>query len=119
MAPTIVFDPAGRLKLVTGSAGGSRIIPYVLKTIIGVIDWELDAQSVVSLPNVSSTGGMLDVEAPPFNWRTALFRAGEAYPAIRLSIGLAPLGQSARFTTLTSGTQTIADPRREGTAAGD
>lgn len=130
MAPTIVLDPAGRLKLVSGSAGGSRIISYVLKTIIGVIDWQLDAQSAVSALNISSTGGVLELEAPPFSWRNALLRSREAYPAIRLSIGLAPLGQSPRFAVLTSGTQTIvkrpdnwleggADHRREGTAAGD
>ncbi len=130
MAPTIIFDPAGQLRLVTGSAGGSRIIPYVLKSIIGVIDWQLDAQSAVSAPNFASTGGALELEAPPFSWRNAFLRSREAYTAIRISISLAPLGQSPRFATLTSGTQTIAkrsdgrleggaDHRRESVAAGD
>ena len=49
MAPTIVLDASGNLRLVTGSPGGARIIPYVLKVLIGVIDWELDAQAAVEL----------------------------------------------------------------------
>lgn len=130
MAPTIVLDPAGQLRLVTGSAGGSRIIPYVLKVIIGIVDWNLDVQSSISMLNLSTTGGPLELEVPPFTLRNLLTRSGDAYPAIRLSIGLAPLGQSTRFATLTSGTQAIvrwpsgqleggADHRREGLAAGD
>ncbi len=130
MTPTIVFDPEGGLRLVTGSSGGSRIIPYVLKVVIGVIDWNLNAQAAVSLPNFSTTGGQLEIEAPPFTWANAMFHSGEAHRAIRTAIGLAPLGESAAFATLTSGTQAIvrlpdgtlqggADPRREGVAIGD
>ena len=45
MAPTMVFDDGGRLRLVVGSPGGSRIICYVAKTLVAVIDWKLDLQS--------------------------------------------------------------------------
>ena len=49
MTPTIVLDPQGQLRLVTGSPGGSRISPYVVKTLICVLDWRLDAQAAVTL----------------------------------------------------------------------
>ena len=39
MSPVIVFDKSGAPFLVIGSAGGSRIIGYVLQRIISVIDW--------------------------------------------------------------------------------
>ena len=35
MAPTMIFDPAGRLMAVLGSPGGPRIPLYVAKTVIG------------------------------------------------------------------------------------
>lgn len=38
MSPTFVFDPEGKLKVVTGSPGGSRIITTTLQIIMNVID---------------------------------------------------------------------------------
>ena len=49
MAPTIVFDEQGRPWAVLGSPGGSRIILYVVKTLVALIDWKLDAQQAASL----------------------------------------------------------------------
>src|SRR6185312_159461 len=43
MAPTIVLDAAGRVRAVLGSPGGGRIIQYVLKALVALIDWEMDA----------------------------------------------------------------------------
>jgi gamma-glutamyltranspeptidase/glutathione hydrolase len=57
MAPTIVFDDAGKPWAVLGSPGGSRIILYVVKTLVALIDWKLDAQAAVSLMNFGSRGG--------------------------------------------------------------
>ena len=54
MAPTMVFNGNGSLKLVVGSPGGSRIINYVAKTILGVIDYKLDPQLAINLPNVTN-----------------------------------------------------------------
>ena len=44
MSPTIVFDEHGRVKIVTGSPGGSRIIGYTAQSIINIIDFGLDPQ---------------------------------------------------------------------------
>ena len=56
MAPTLVFDarrwPArarGPLYAVLGSPGGSVIIQFVVKTIVGMLDWDLDPQQAVSM----------------------------------------------------------------------
>jgi gamma-glutamyltranspeptidase len=53
MSPTLVFDRAadgarGDLTQVVGSPGGSVIIQFVLKSLIGVLDWGLDPQQAVS-----------------------------------------------------------------------
>ncbi len=62
MAPTILFDEAGRVKAVLGSPGGSRIILYVVKALIALIDWELDAQAAAALVNFGSRGGAFEIE---------------------------------------------------------
>ena len=54
MAPTLVFKTAadgtrGDFYMGTGSPGGSTIIQYVVKTLVGVLDWGLDAQQATSL----------------------------------------------------------------------
>ncbi len=115
MAPTMVFDQKGRLVMVTGSPGGSRIIGYVAGSIIAVLDWKLNAQAATDLPRVLSRNGPAEVEkgAP-----TALIEA------------LRALGHKVRLARMTSGLHIIrrlpdgrleggADPRREGIALGD
>ena len=45
MAPTIVFDEEGKPWAALGSPGGSHIILYVVKTLVALIDWKMDAQA--------------------------------------------------------------------------
>src|SRR5262249_14792158 len=61
MAPTLVFDRDGKLVMTVGSPGGSAIINYVVKTIVGVLDWKLDIQQAIALPNVGSRGGATEL----------------------------------------------------------
>jgi gamma-glutamyltranspeptidase len=43
MAPTLVFSRAsGELVASLGSPGGSQIIGYVNKALVGLLDWQLD-----------------------------------------------------------------------------
>src|SRR5690606_30660929 len=56
ISPIVAFDSEGKLFATLGSPGGNRIILYVVKALIGLIDWELDAQAAVDLPNFGSTG---------------------------------------------------------------
>ena len=54
MAPTLVFAQAndgsmGDFVMGTGSPGGATIIQYVTKTLVGVLDWGLNAQQATSM----------------------------------------------------------------------
>jgi gamma-glutamyltranspeptidase/glutathione hydrolase len=115
MAPTLVFDRDGRLLMTVGSPGGSAIINYVVKTIVGVLDWGMDMQQAISLANVGSRGGPTELE--------------KGTEAEALKPALEAMGHQVSVTTFTSGAQGIhmgagglvggADPRREGVARGD
>jgi len=116
MAPTIVFDREGRVLAALGSPGGARIPLYVVKTLVALLDWRLDAAAAAALENFGSRGGSLEIE---LGWRTI-------WHALRL----AALGHTIETDFLTSGTHVIvrrpdgmieggADPRREGVALGD
>ncbi len=114
MAPTMVFDADGGLRLITGSAGGSRIIGYVARTITGVLDNELSPQDAAALPHVVNRDGATEIEDGP--------------GAPRLRRALEALGHTVDLAPMTSGTHSIgmrdhlleggADPRREGIAVG-
>jgi gamma-glutamyltranspeptidase/glutathione hydrolase len=116
MAPTIVFDPSGRVFAVLGSPGGSRIPLYVVKALIGLIDWRLDAQSALDLPNFGSRNGPLELEKEVTGLLTRLamerrghdIRLGGMNSGIHLVVRRGP-------GRLEGG----ADPRREGLARGD
>jgi gamma-glutamyltranspeptidase/glutathione hydrolase len=62
MSPTVVFAPDGKLRLVIGAAGGATIPAQVAKAIIGVIDWQLSAQSAIALPVLFVQGETVIVE---------------------------------------------------------
>jgi gamma-glutamyltranspeptidase/glutathione hydrolase len=52
MAPTLIFNAhTGDLEAAIGSPGGSAIIQYVTKTVLGLVDWGLDIQQAINLPN--------------------------------------------------------------------
>ena len=115
MAPTLVFDRDGRLKMALGSPGGLAIINFVAKTLVATLDWGMDIQQAISAPNFGSTNG------PTFLERGT--------PIEALGDALAERGHVLNFARLTSGLHGIervpggwrggADPRREGIAAGD
>ena len=62
MSPTIVFDRDGTFVLATGSPGGSSIIAYTAKTLVGMLDWGLTPQQAIELPNVVARGDIVRVE---------------------------------------------------------
>lgn len=115
MAPTIVFDGKGEVEAVIGSPGGSRIIYYVTKTLIGMIDLELDPQAAAALPNFGSQGGPVDLELA---WRSV----GNAFRLKRLGHAINPdlLNSGIHVVARRNGRlEGAADPRREGVALGD
>jgi gamma-glutamyltranspeptidase/glutathione hydrolase len=121
MAPTLIFELAtGRLIATLGSPGGSRIINYVGKTIVGVLDWSLDIQQAIALPNFGSRNGPTEVEAGKVSSDLieALRERGHDVRAIAMTSGLQGIVRGTR----SDGTRVWiggADPRRDGVALGD
>ena len=62
MSPTLVFDGSGSLIMAVGSPGGSRIIGYVVKTLIAVLDWGMDMDAAIDAPNFVTLNGPTDLE---------------------------------------------------------
>ena len=115
MSPTIVYGPDGKVVLAVGSAGGKRIIMHVTKTLIGVLDWGLDAKHAIALPNLF------------FGREGVLIEDNEAGQAIAAK--MQPFGYSFTPTDLGSklnaiertaeGMRGAADPRGPGSSAVD
>jgi gamma-glutamyltranspeptidase/glutathione hydrolase len=116
MTPTLVFDRAdGRLQLNAGSVGGALIIHYTAKAVIASLDWGLDAQQAVALPNFGSLNGPTLLERGRFPAATvdALKARGHEVQEIELTSGLQVLQRTR------DGWFGGADPRREGIVRGD
>ena len=56
MAPVIVLDSKGRPFAALGSPGGSGILIYNAKTLVGLLDWHLTLQQAIDLPNLFARG---------------------------------------------------------------
>jgi gamma-glutamyltranspeptidase / glutathione hydrolase len=134
MAPTIVFAKApdgsrGDFVMATGSPGGAAIIQFVVKTVVGALDWKLDAQQATALTNFGSSNSPttgVGGENPSID----VSNNGLNDPLLN---GLRALGHTVSFAAQSSGVSTIirtqtnggpsltggADPRREGLVLGD
>jgi gamma-glutamyltranspeptidase/glutathione hydrolase len=88
----------------------------VVKALVGLIDWGLDAQRAADLPTFGSRNGPLEIES------------GEE--GAGLAARMTALGHRITMATMTSGLNIIVrkadgrleggtDPRREGAAVGD
>ena len=129
MAPTLIFEKSGAgrgpLFATLGSPGGAVIIQFVVKSVVGIIDWGMDPQQTV---------GMVDFGAA----NTPKTNVGGEHPNIDpadngdhdpLVQGLRKLGHQVDLADQSSGLSAIvrgspgwtggADPRREGLVMGD
>ena len=114
MSPTIVMKN-NKPYLVVGSPGGSRIIGYVAKTLIAHLEWGMDIQQAINLPNMLNRFGTYDLE--------------KGTEAETYAKALTDMGFKVSVQDLNSGVQGIvvekdgllggADPRREGLVLGD
>lgn len=121
MAPTLVFDrKSGELLATVGSPGGSQIIEYVSKSLVAMLDWKLDPQAAISLPNFGSRNGATELETGMFSpsLKQALKDKGHALSEIDMTSGIQAIVRTrdAQGKVSLSGG---ADPRREGEAVGD
>lgn len=116
MTPTLVFRrDTGEFVASVGSPGGAAIIHYTAKTLLGMLEWGLDAQRAIDLPNFVNYNG------------PSVLESGRFPPATLAA--LRARGHEVREGELTSGLQAIqrlpggglfggADPRREGVVMG-
>ena len=114
MAPTIVFrkdEPS----LVVGSPGGSMIINYVAKALVGTLDWRLDLQAAIELPNFGSRNGptLIEQRSKYEALAPALLQRGHQVETIVLTSGLHGIER------IRGGWRGGADPRRDGAVKGD
>lgn len=115
MSPTFVFDDKNNLIIALGSPGGPRITQFIVKTLVAMLDWNLDIQSAISLPNFAVIANRLELED-----RTEL---------VKLKKQLEKLNHQVVLTDITSGINGIAinnhellggaDPRRNGYVASE
>lgn len=115
MAPTMVFDPQGALRVVLGSPGGARIIGYVAQTLVAILDWAMDPQAAIDLPRVVTVGQGAELEAGTEAERLAPLLEARGH---RVTVRALPSGLQAIVITA-RGLEGGADPRREGVALGD
>ena len=52
MTPTMVFDTEGKIKLVTGTPGGGRIINVILQVLVNVIDYDMNIAEATHRPRI-------------------------------------------------------------------
>lgn len=131
MAPTLVFDAPtdaeerGDLKMVVGSPGGSVIIQFVVKTLVGLNDWGMDPQQAVSMVDFGAANTpATNVGGEHPNIDTA--DNGDNDPLVQ---GLRAKGHDVDLDDQSSGLSALvrtddgwsggADPRREGIVLGD
>ncbi|MCG2588753.1 gamma-glutamyltransferase [Rhodohalobacter sulfatireducens] len=116
MAPTLVFDgETGEFLASVGSPGGTSIIHYTAKAIVGMYEWDLNAQKAIDLPNFGNYNGPSVLEENRF--------------PDNLINELEAMGHEIIIRPMTSGIHAIqktdkgyfggADPRREGTVMGE
>jgi len=113
MAPMIVFRD-GQPYMAVGSPGGSAIINYVAKTLIGVLDWGLDIQQAISLPNMGSRNQATELEKG-----TALQELAPMLEAMGHEVKMQAFPSGVQGIVIDKGSLTGgADPRREGLVMG-
>jgi gamma-glutamyltranspeptidase/glutathione hydrolase len=113
MSPTLVFTRDGDFHAAIGSPGGSSIIGYVSKTLIGVLDWNLSMQEAIDMANVVASGPRVRVEG-------ARFPSGAAAVLTARGWQIAPVaGENSGLNGILmtpDGPTGASDPRREGVA---
>jgi gamma-glutamyltranspeptidase/glutathione hydrolase len=67
MSPVIVLDREGRLVAALGSPGGSGILAYNAKTLVGLLAWNLPMQQAIDLPNLVARGNSYFGEVAKFS----------------------------------------------------
>ncbi|MCV6575747.1 MAG: gamma-glutamyltransferase [Cohaesibacter sp.] len=114
MSPTIVMKD-GEPMLSIGSPGGSRIINYVARSIIAILDHGMDPQDAINLPHIVNRNGKTDIEQ-----NTAAMALVPALEAKGHKVNVRDLNSGLHAVLIKDGKLIgAADPRREGMAIGE
>lgn len=116
MSPLLVFDKAtGQVVMSAGSPGGALIIHFTAKTLYGFLNWGLNTQEAINLPNFASLNGptLLEENRFPPDTIANLKKRGHDVQEINMTSGLQAIQRTP--TGFFGG----ADPRREGVVMGD
>ncbi|WP_419238168.1 gamma-glutamyltransferase [Photobacterium leiognathi subsp. mandapamensis] len=109
MTPTIVMKD-NQPVLTIGSPGGSQIIGYVAKTLVAYLDWGMDLQQAINLPNMNNRFGTFELEqdTAATAWAPKLEKLGYKTQIKDLNSGIQAISIAPELLT------GAADPRREG-----
>lgn len=114
MSPLVVFDEQGRFFAALGSPGGSAILAYNAKTLVGLLAWGLSLQEAIDLPNLYAHGSDFYGEVRKF---PADVLAGLRERGIELKPGRGEESGLHGVVRRPDGRyEGAADPRREGIA---
>ena len=114
MAPIIVLDHDGNFVAAVGSPGGSAILEYNAKTLVGLLAWKLSLAQAIELPNLIARGDTYSGEMGRFS--PALL-AGLRERGIEVKAGHAENSGLHALLRHADGTyEGAADSRREGVA---
>jgi gamma-glutamyltranspeptidase/glutathione hydrolase len=114
MSPLIVLDRAGNFVAALGSPGGSAILEYNAKALVGLLAWKLSLKQAIELPNLIARGDTFSGELAKFS--PALL-AGLRERGIELKSGHAENSGLHGVVRLADGSyEGAADSRREGVA---
>jgi len=122
MAPTLVFKGTDTREflMATGSPGGGTIIQYVVKTMVGALDWKLDAQQATSLVDFGASNSK-NTTIDTAN--TELDLSGLVTELRAKGHGISQSAQSSGISTIMRATdgrlEGGVDPRREGLVLGN
>ena len=112
MAPVIVVDHDGHFVAALGSPGGSAILTYNAKAVVGILAWGLSMQGAIELPNLIAHGNEFAGELGRFSPEIL---AGLRDRGIRLESGRAENSGLHGIMRKPDGTyEGGADSRREG-----
>jgi gamma-glutamyltranspeptidase/glutathione hydrolase len=114
MAPVIVLDQANHFVAALGSPGGTAILEYNAKTLVGLLAWKLSLKQAIELPNLIARGDSFVGELDKF---TPALLAGLRDRGIELKAGHAEnSGLHALLRHPDDTFEGAADSRREGVA---
>lgn len=108
MAPTIVFDAEGEIVLVIGAAGGPTIPVQVARSIIGVLDFGMNAEEALGLPLIMAFGSVVITEEGSVVADMVDELGALGHSDIRL---LTPRGKANALLRTDEGWEAAGDPR--------